>query len=395
MTLRKLSLLREGKGRNRRRSPKENEYTEVEGSPEYQAYFRKKEEPREFRDNGEITSEEYDRLVKNLIKSIYGPGEENSTPVPDKGISEKDVLVRWLSIQSESVLQPWKLNRRRVPTLGDALGQGEDQDTVTKHMRKQFLTRARGGDLTPTGMMLGQYVFLGSGLHTIRTNPHQLLIGVPRETRTTLHNWWVHRLWPEVLQENHSATVDTLAHPLFPPGTLDDPNVKPLTAATDPHGGGENDAFATLFNPRHDQADVQGGAYTEAVVDANGTQVAAVSMEGTDARPTELHRNILELSKIIGRNAQRTRTPAPRRTQPNQAYLRYPRPAWHGGKGQPDEPAPPKNQSGPPWRHLHWRTRAGSGISWRAAASPPEKRPTWSWASSLSGVSPPAAPCRK
>jgi len=318
--------------------------TQADTSEAYKRFCQRRKEIEQFRDDGIITADECTAMVRDALKGAYGATTEASTH--HTAYHTDDVaLQKWLTLHSESMLQPWKLVRRKILDYGDAFRTKGSAEEERLFMKKQFVEYAKTGALTPMEVMIGQYVFLGTDLHTIRTNLFPLLVGVPAEMRVPLHNWWIHSLWPEALQEVHGATVESLALPLFPPDALDEMNAKLLKVAASMQGGGEEqDPFATLYDLRRENGVLHGGAYTEAVVDASGQQVAAVNMEGTDARFVEMQRMLRELAAVVGRSQNRTRAPAPRRNYaPPAPQRRYERPPWRGGDAPEDAPEPAKN----------------------------------------------------
>lgn len=279
-----------------------------------------------------------EEMEEKLVERIIN--QQPTTHTPQEQTSDKHFL-RYMERQGEHELHPWKRAMRRsldamFPRGGEGTSTTEGGD---KLRLSTFEDRALGGLLTPYEALIGIYLNPTEARLKAESKQvlHHLLFMVPRKEVYVHHNWYILGFYPEMIQHTWGPLVEHLPYPLYPPGKLGQvnetimmimqearatPGIHPADAEKEITRRMERFFHLKGREAKHTSPkEIVGGMYVEPVFDAHGRQTAAIQMEGTDARLTEIYSELKKLS-----NQARAEKPRPRlyQTRPAVTYGRAP-----------------------------------------------------------------------
>lgn len=220
-------------------------------------------------------------------------------------------IAKHLAQANRQHLEPWRVGFEAAVAQWDlAVSRASDTANDLRTLaREQFVVKARAKALSVEEAMFGSYVCIMEDGNLARGILYHLLFEVPASIRIERHNWYMLNQYPELERSSIANQVAKLKVPLFPPfGALKALN-ETIMSDTALVGGGKGDgkrvsagAVSNYF--RHTPA-LSGGDYYEQVVDADGRQISAVVMSGTDARLTQLHQEIASLRASLAASTNR------------------------------------------------------------------------------------------
>ncbi|KPA86957.1 hypothetical protein ABB37_00980 [Leptomonas pyrrhocoris] len=242
-----------------------------------------------------------------------------SEPAEQAGSSLQQVL----ESQGERSLHPWKAAQRRSREFWDSIPREYDEEQLRLFM-KTYADLARDGRLTPTQVLVGQYLWPTetSTLEERSLELFHLLFMALATNRVMHHNWAVFGQLPSSTQLEWGALVETLEYPLFP-ADMSSLNGKIFEAAKLSKSGAATErraAMAKVFDLSKEVA-MEGGSYYEPIVNAEGQQISALQMENTDARLTHLYHMLESIQQTIGQVSAAQKASAKTVARPSQPYV--------------------------------------------------------------------------
>ncbi|ORC91166.1 TATE DNA Transposon [Trypanosoma theileri] len=252
-----------------------------------------------------------DRLMDKALEASLAKAEGNTTSDDKAKQTENNNTAGYLAQQQEHALSPWKRMQTMAKNFWRKLTDSYCKNESSEAAKKCFIELAEIGRLTPTEVMIGQYLFFAEdpayALECLKT----LLFNCEEEYRVQFHNWGLVESFDPVKQEMYGARVEKLQYPLFP----DIPEFRKLNAellrpTKGTLHGGSSDATPEaekLYDLKREGV-LSGGGYTEAIYDAHGQQIAAMDMSNTEQHLALLATMVKDLQR---KQRHHTSTPTP------------------------------------------------------------------------------------
>ncbi|ORC85652.1 TATE DNA Transposon [Trypanosoma theileri] len=240
-------------------------------------------------------------LTKTVLDDALS--QDKGTALDDKAKrTENTSLQDYLTQLQDYALFPWKRMQTMVKNFWKKNTVTYDVNERKKLTKEKFISKAKCGRLTPTEVMIGQYLFFAEdpayGLECLKT----LLFICEEEYRVQFHNWGLFESFDPVKQEMYGARVEKLQYPLFP----DHPefrelNAKLLAPNEDTLHGGSSDATLELekmYDMKREGV-LSGGGYCEAIYDARGQQIAPRDMSNIQQQLANLRAKVEDLDRKL------------------------------------------------------------------------------------------------
>jgi len=254
-----------------------------------------------------ITDEEYRLFVKDAIAANIATPALAPRPAVTGQEGQGARFERFLMDEAEHRRKPWKTRRQNVLDRFYAGG-----ETSTEEFRECFESLAERGKLSPYDILVCHYLLYVDDVEMGRMMLLGLLLTTDRSDIVETHNWNMHSLMTATQQEGRGKPIPSLK-PLFPPWAQQRLNEEAFAAARGGLQGGDAGPTPAVRGKSYsdlyllDDQIMEGGAYSEAVYDHNGQQVAAISMNETEARLECILRAIEELKASVQGRGQGTR----------------------------------------------------------------------------------------
>jgi hypothetical protein len=246
-------------------------------------------------------------------------------------------LHAYLTQRDERQICPWMAEEKRALLHLQRMEEAVRTPSAGQDLQDDFVRSARAGILTPTEVLVGQYLIFGDGVLGPRQLMHMLL-RIPADHRVKVHNWMLAQAMPRAMKDSYGEVIARLELPLFPPlaPDLQALNTKLLTANKALEGGSiSGKKGAHLFSVPHNDVELLGGGSLPLFTKDGATHLETGPLEDAlGALSNQLQQQqqtIMQLQQQIRQTGQDTRNPnrsgyrgpSDRRNQPT-----------HGGPGR-------------------------------------------------------------
>ncbi|ORC91162.1 TATE DNA Transposon [Trypanosoma theileri] len=253
-----------------------------------------------------------DQLRTKALEASLARGGESTTSDDKAKLTESTKYqgdVDYLRQQKEHDYFPWKRDLALAEIFWGKCSADDDDNEKREAAKKIFISKAKGGRLTTTEVMIGQYMFFAEDPAYGWKCLQRLLFLCDTKQRVQFHNWGLFATLDPYKQNMYGARVEKLQYPLFP----DHPEFRKLNAKLlrptkgTIHGGSSDETLELekMYDMNREGL-ITGGGYSDAIYDAHGQQIAPRDMSNIQQQLANLRAKVEDLHRKLSHH---TNTP--------------------------------------------------------------------------------------